>query len=194
MNQTTKYDLPISTIMSIKKLKLNKSEKFVVLPIKKSPRGFAYALTNHGRVISFITKPEEGHFLKHGMISNYPGIAVRSKNKSFTFLIHRLVAKHFVKQASPKHNFVIHLNYIKDDNYYKNLKWVTHEEKFKHTARNPNRKRIGNQKLTEAQVLRIKKKLVNGKSTLKVIADQFGITDMQVHRIKTGENWGHVKV
>jgi hypothetical protein len=48
--------------------------------------------------------------------------------------------------------------------------------------------------LTEAQVLRIKKKLVNGKSTLKVIADQFGITDMQVHRIKTGENWGHVKV
>jgi hypothetical protein len=89
---------------------------------------------------------------------------------------------------------VIHLNYVKDDNYYKNLKWVTHEDKFKHTARNPNRKRIGNQKLTEAQVLRIKKKLVNGKSTLKVIADQFGITDMQVHRIKTGENWGHVKV
>jgi hypothetical protein len=59
---------------------------------------------------------------------------------------------------------------------------------------NPNRKRIGNQKLKESQVKMIKKKLQAGKSTLKTIAQQFGITDMQVHRIKTGENWSHVDV
>lgn len=177
-----------------KKLKLYKNEKFIVLPLRKSPRGNAYALTNQGRVISFLTTPEEGHFLKLATISNYPGIAVRSKNKSYTFLVHRLVAKHFVKQPSPKHKFVIHLNYVKDDNAYKNLKWVTHEEKFKHAARNPNRKRIGNQKLKESQVLTIKKKLQSGKATLKMIANQFGVSDMQIHRIKTGENWGHLKV
>jgi len=27
---------------------------------------------------------------------------------------------------------------------------------------------------------------------LKMIAKQFGISTMQLHRIKTGENWGHV--
>jgi hypothetical protein len=176
-----------------KKLKLYPKEKFVVLPIKKSPKGNAYALTNYGRVISFTTKPEEGHFLKHGSISNYPGIAVRSKDKNYTFLIHRLVAKYFLKQPSPKHKFVIHLNYVKDDNFYKNLKWVTHDDKFRHATLNPNRKRIGNQKLKESQVRLIKKKLQGGKLTLKTIASQFGITDMQVHRIKTGENWSHIE-
>ena len=64
-----------------KKLKLHPKKKYVLLPIKKSPKGNAYALTNYGRVISFTTKPEEGHFLKHGSISNFPGIAVRSKDK-----------------------------------------------------------------------------------------------------------------
>ncbi len=180
--------------MPTKKLKFYTDEKFVVLPLKRSPKGNAYALTNYGRVISFTTAPREGHFLKSGSISNYPGIAVRSKNRSYTFLIHRLVAKYFLKQASPKHKFVIHLNYVKDDNYYKNLKWVTHEEKFKHTARNPNRKRIGNQKLTESQVRRIKKRILAGRTNLKEIAKQFGVTDMQIHRIKTGENWGYVKL
>jgi hypothetical protein len=82
---------------------------------------------------------------------------------------------------------------VKDDNFYKNLKWVTHDEKFQHATLNPNRKRIGNQKLKESQVRQIKKKLQSGKSTLKMIANQFGITDMQVHRIKTGENWAHIK-
>ena len=102
--------------MPTKRLKFYPDEKFIVLPLKKSPKGNAYALTNYGRVISFTTEPKEGHFLKSGSISNYPGIAVRSKNKSYTFLIHRLVAKYFLRQTSPKHKFVIHLNYVKDDN------------------------------------------------------------------------------
>ena len=35
--------------------------------------------------------------------------------------------------------------------------------------------------------------LKNGK-TLKYIGNKFGVSDMQIHRIKTGENWGSVKV
>jgi DNA-binding Xre family transcriptional regulator len=182
------------TMQLNKRIKLYADEKFIVLPIKKSPRGNGYALTNYGRVISFATKPEDGHFLRSGSISEYPGIAVRSKDKSYTFLIHRLVAKYFLKKPSPKHRFVIHLNYIKDDNYFKNLKWVTSEEKIKHLISNPQRKRIGNQKLKEKQVLSIKKMLQKGTTSLKALANKFGVTDMQIHRIKTGENWAHVKI
>jgi uncharacterized protein YjcR len=40
----------------------------------------------------------------------------------------------------------------------------------------------------------IKRKLLNGKTRLKMIAKQFGVSDMQIHRIKTGENWSHVKI
>jgi hypothetical protein len=29
---------------------------------------------------------------------------------------------------------------------------------------------------------------------LKKIAEQFDISEMQLYRIKSGENWGHVKV
>ena len=31
------------------------------------------------------------------------------------------------------------------------------------------------------------------KTRLKIIAKRFGVSEMQLHRIKTGENWGHVK-
>jgi hypothetical protein len=29
--------------------------------------------------------------------------------------------------------------------------------------------------------------------TLKALAKQFKVSDMQIHRIKTGENWSHVR-
>ncbi len=179
--------------MNTKKIKLHRNEKVAVLPFKKSAKGNRYAITNHGRMISFTDKPSSGHFLKPGIISNYPGISLRSKPINRSFLIHRMVASFFLRQPSKQHKFVIHLNYKKDDNYYKNLKWVTLEEKGNHQKNNPNYKNT-NAKLTEKQVRTIKLQLSRGKTTLKQIAERFGISDMQVHRIKTGENWGEVKI
>ncbi|MFM8744380.1 MAG: hypothetical protein ACKODM_13800, partial [Cytophagales bacterium] len=103
------------------------------------------------------------------------------------------VAIHFLKKPSKQHKFVIHLNYNRNDNHYKNLKWATLQERFTHQRSNPNY-RNANAKLTEKQVLTIKQKLSLGKTTLKQIALKFGISDMQVHRIKTGENWGKTKI
>jgi hypothetical protein len=179
--------------MIAKKLKLYPTEKVVVLPFKKSAKGNRYAVTNYGRMISFTDKPINGHFLKPGVISNYPGISFRSKPINKSFLIHRLVASHFLKKPSKQHKFVIHLNYKRNDNYYKNLKWATLQERATHQRNNPNYTNT-NTKLTEKQVLTIKQKLSLGKTTLKQIALKFGISDMQVHRIKTGENWGSIKI
>jgi DNA-binding Xre family transcriptional regulator len=46
------------------------------------------------------------------------------------------------------------------------------------------------------QVMRLKKRLLdpNRKTRLKILAKQYGVTMMTLHRIKTGENWGHIKV
>ena len=42
----------------------------------------------------------------------------------------------------------------------------------------------------------LKKKLLdpNRRTRLKVLAKQFGVSEMQLHRIKTGENWGDLQV
>jgi hypothetical protein len=42
----------------------------------------------------------------------------------------------------------------------------------------------------------IKRKLSDPKrkTRMKMIAKQFGISEMQLYRIKTGENWGHVTI
>ena len=58
------------------------------------------------------------------------------------------------------------------------------------------RKKMDGNKLTSTQVIRIKKMIndPNRKTRLKIIAKQFGISEMQLYRIKSGENWGHIEV
>ncbi len=178
--------------MATKKLKLNPHEKISILPYGKTPKGNRYAVTNHGRVISFTDTPLTGNFRKLSNISGYPGVSFRIKDKNKGFSVHRLVAKQFLKQPSKKHKVIIHLNFNKNDNHYKNLKWATVEEQFIHFRNSPNKKTSS--KLTVAQVQSIKKLLQKGKLSLKEIGKKFGVSDMQIFRIKTGENWGHIKI
>ena len=51
-------------------------------------------------------------------------------------------------------------------------------------------------KLNSSTVKIIKRKImsVNRKTRMKIIARQYGISEMQLYRIKSGENWGHVTV
>ncbi len=171
-----------------KSLKLESGEKFIQLPIPKTPNGNRYAITNHGRVISYTTTPQEGRFLRLGKIGKYRGASMGRK----TFLVQRLVAKYFVKKTSASQRFVIHINFNNHNNHYKNLKWVNREDMEKHVRENPHALKRGNQKLTADKVRLIKQELQKGK-TLKMIAQKFHVTDMTIHRIKTGENWGHIK-
>ena len=48
-------------------------------------------------------------------------------------------------------------------------------------------------KLDSTQVMRIKHQLKR-KKPVKQIAREFNISEMQVWRIKSGENWSHVKI
>lgn len=175
-------------------MKLKPGEKVVILRASTSPQGLQYAVSNLGRMISFSKNMREGHFLKPGRLSNYPCVSIFSNKKKKTVLIHRLVARHFVKQVSSAHKFVIHVNYNKEDNSYKNLKWATRDQTSKHWQSNPAPHKHGNQKLSIEKVKTIKKLILSNKFSLKKLAKKFGVSDMQIYRIKTGENWGHVKI
>ena len=50
-------------------------------------------------------------------------------------------------------------------------------------------------KLDAAKVKSIKKilRLRNRKITYKQLAEQYNVSEMTVYRIKSGENWGHIK-
>lgn len=157
-------------------------------------------ISNYGRVKKEIDE-NEYKLLTIGTINKFETFAypkIGSKKKA-NFYVHRAVALLFLdKQDHQK--FVIHKNHNLTDNYYNNLKWVNQKELTKHQLTNPKRKeKLGikpGAKLSEAKVRVIKKKLLdpNRKTRLRIIASQFGITTTQLYRIKSGENWGEIKV
>ena len=157
-------------------------------------------ISNYGRVKKEISESEY-KLLKLGSINNFETFSYPKKEskKRKNSYVHRELGLLFLKKEEDK-RFVIHLNHDLSDNYYKNLLWVNQKELTKHQVSNPKRiVKFGikpGAKLTEVRVRVIKKKLLdpNRKTRMRIIAKQFGITTMQLYRIKSGENWGEVEV
>jgi len=189
-----------------KSIKLLKGEKWQTLRGHHTagPVVYKYAVSNYGRVVKYKTRWQDGSLLNLSRQQGFPIWRKILNGEYYAVLIHRLVAKYFLPAPSGKQKFVIHLDYDKENNHYKNLQWASQEEVTSHAANNPAvirakklmRKNISNggynTKLTEANVKYIKASLAKGK-TLKELATKFKVSDMQIYRIKTGENWGHIK-
>jgi hypothetical protein len=190
----------MSTPRKIEKLKFYATEKWENVRGYKGGDGQRYAISNYGRIIAFWKTHDNGYFLKFSYIKNYPGIQLRKDGMSRGHLVHRLVAEYFCTKPSASYRFVIHLDHNKENNYYRNLKWVTKVEMHAHMVKDPaylqsKAQYSGRgQKLTTDRVKLIKKKLAEGKTRMKIIAKQFGISEMQLYRIKSGKNWGHVTI
>ncbi len=169
----------------------------------------SYEISNYGRVRSYRDDLEKWKLLKTSNQkkdgSGYVYFRFKSdreNGKAMTKAIHRLVAQLFVKSPSEECDYVIHKDYNKSNNHYKNLIWVTRAGLVEHNKNNPKviaghertKGLIRRSKLTETEVIRLKKKLKRGKNKLYKIAKEFGITHTQLNRIRSGENWGHIKV
>jgi hypothetical protein len=185
-----------------KPFKLLPDETYKVLEIPGLLK--QYAITNYGRLISFDETIEDGYVMQNAMHEcGYKIWRFRVKGKYTHRLIHRLVAENFLEQPSPAHTNVVHKDYNKLNNHVSNLEWMTVTEQRRYSAQSPDAKaqraqRIpssvktgkGN-KLTAIKVAMLKKILNNPerKTRYKILAKQFGISEMQLHRIKTGQNW-----
>lgn len=177
-----------------------KNEEWKILPYKNA-YGDRYALSSHGRLVCFKKDIKKGQLLRLSRQGGYPIWRAIRKGEYFAILLHRLVAKYFLQKPSSENKFVIHLNHNKEDNRFKNLRWATQQQVTEHNKKNPlviaakDKARLHPQrkhsKLTPAQIRSIRK-LLNQKKTLKEIAQKYGVSDMQIHRIKTGENWSGV--
>ncbi len=156
-----------------------------------------YMISNYGRIKSFKRSSKDGDIINGGRLKGYNCLSVKLKNgRRTTRYIHKLVASSFLEKDDAQQQHVIHLDFDKNNNYIENLRWVTRPTMFAHQKLNPNYKknRMYNAKLTEEQVIMIKKMLKDRHEKLYKIARNFGITHTQLNRIRSGENWGHIKV
>jgi len=165
------------------------------------PRRKKYAVSNYGRVVSYTNKIEDGKLLKFGIIEGYHVLTLTCKIKT-SRCVHKLVAYYFLPEPKPEQTYVIHFDFNKQNNSVKNLKWVTREEMVQHQNYNPkvqharknHPRRSKGPKLTVEQVKRLKKAIhdPNRKRTYQQIAKRYGISQMQLYRVKTGKDWAHV--
>jgi hypothetical protein len=163
-----------------------------------------YALSSSGRVASYSEDiTEDGKLLNGSLTTGYKTLNLHRPGNNGTLYIHREIARLYLKKNTPKHRYVVHLNHNKLDNSVKNLKWATLEDMIRHQQKSPAKiaykkiqaNRTVGLKLTASQVKTIKKTLSskNRQLTIKKLADKYGVSEMTMYRIKSGENWGRVK-
>lgn len=164
-----------------------------------------YAISNQGRACSFTDGLDEGQLLNGSLTTGYRTLNLHRPGNKGTIYIHREVARLFHPKPSGRHRFVIHLNHNKLDNSARNLRWATLEEMSAHQQHSPDKiayKRRQKEKaahskglkLTVSQVKRIKQTLSDPdrKYTYRQLADKYGVSEMTLYRIRSGENWGGV--
>src|SRR5690606_14138550 len=173
-----------------------------------------YFVSNHGKVKTrrldksgkVVDKELKGSLIDGYQYLGFSRI-VNGNKQNYHYSFHYLVGLLFLEHDPKKHTHVIHLDYKRNNNIVTNLQWATKPEMLAHAKKSPfviqakknlvefNKKRDGH-KLTVKDVIELKKKLFdpNKKVKNKVLAKEFGISEMQLYRIKSGENWGHIKI
>jgi len=154
-----------------------------------------YLISNEGRVFSFYTKKvlkpwkDRGGYFNVGLWKN----GIREHHT-----IHRLVALAFVPNPENKPT-VNHIDGCKINNFVENLEWCSQKENVHHAwssgLSKPTRLeglKNGRSKLTEDQVLEIRRLYKTGDYYQKALAKMFDVTRVNIGRIINRKNWVHI--
>jgi len=159
-----------------------------------------YEVSDYGRVRSYCYDKTNGKILKPGLTKGFHTVTFKTYDKKKTFLVHKLVAIVFVPKENENQTIVTHIDWNKRNNHYKNLRWLTKEEAYarimprlQEINKIKNKGIVRNSKLKPEDVKVLKGMLEKGIKQ-NVIARLFSISEMQVTRIKRGENWSKIKV
>lgn len=168
----------------------------------KDINGFEnYQISNTG----IVKNKSTDRILSQWVSSNdYLMISLNRNNKRYNFLIHRLVAEHFLNEPSielqeaakyTKHKKVIvnHKDGIKTNNHINNLEWATYSTNKKHAHDNgleKSRKGSSNafSKLTEEQVVEIRKSI----GTYKELSIKYNVSRSTISDIINRKSWKHI--
>ena len=162
-----------------------------------------YQISNLGRVKSLSRKRNENTnaVIKERILTpdlgkaGYHSICFKINNKREKYLIHRLVAIHFIDNTDNKPQ-VNHINGIKNDNRVENLEWATISENRKHAYDTglqfgPLGEKQGSSKLTEKKILEIKERLKKRERQVD-IAMIYNVKQSNISKIKNNKRWNHL--
>jgi len=186
----------------IKKL-AGEAWKPLVFPGWKQLRN-RYAVSSAGRIASYKKNTlEDGKLLSGSLTTGYRTLNLHRPGNKGTLYIHREMAKIFLKRNAAKQGYVIHRNHNKLDNSLRNLRWASLEQMIRHQQESPAKMAYKERqatkseglKLSAQQVKKIKGILKNKKRniTIRQLAKNYGVSEMTMYRIKSGENWARVK-
>lgn len=165
-----------------------------------------YQISNMGRVkvLEKKLKTRNGFAIRREKImkpvkkdNNY--LFVRLTNKEGLkkcLYVHRLVAIHFIPNPENKPD-VNHKRSNKSDNRFFRLEWCTKSENLIHSFKQgthiPTRGTISTMaKLNETKVLQIKETYSQGGTSIRKLADQYGVHHSVIDGILKGKRWPHV--
>ena len=165
----------------------------------RNVKGFkGYKISNHGRVKSY-KRINSGKILEGTISKGYLKVSLRKNNKGHIFLVHRLVALHFVPNHENKPQ-VNHIDGDKENNHVSNLEWCTPQENVTHaflngkfdTTRSPVRgERHYKTKLKREDVIEMRR--LHGEGYDKhQISDIMGVNTSTIYQIVTRGSWTHI--
>jgi hypothetical protein len=184
----------------------NKKEIWKPITIDGKKPTVSYVISNHGHFGVSLDNKGNVEVRNFKPTDGYYRYNTRQQGKNKAIFLYKEVAKAFLKKPSSKHSFIIHKDHDYLNDHVDNLKWATKEEHRAHTTNSPNsilaRKRKAITKSTHARVFNEKsiatlKKMIwdpKRKLSFKQLAEKFGVSEMQIYRIKTGQFWYHVRV
>ena len=119
-----------------------------------------------------------------------------SKNKRFA--VHQLIALTFLENSN-NWKEVNHIDSNKQNNQVDNLEWSTRSLNIRHSVKAGtfnvlHGEKNGNSKLTNDQVIQIKKHLLEGILSGQQIAEKCNTNKCRVSDIKTQRSWKHIKL
>ena len=108
--------------------------------------------------------------------------------------VHRLVAIHFIKNPEEKPD-INHLDGDKENNFPENLEWCTKKENLTHAKKNnliATGHKINTTKLSEKEVLEIRKKYIPWKYSQRRLAKEYGVSRVCIQSIIKRETWKYL--
>ena len=178
------------------------------LPIKGYENYYEVSTLGRVRALDIYVRNDgnfAGGFIKNRKVRDqqtnkygYKTIKLCKHGKCQRYLVHRLVAKAFI----PTQNYNYQINHIdgdKTNNTITNLEWVTPAQNMKHAwetglinSEHSKGSNHANSKLTEKDVIEIRKLAAEKQLTRQQICDKFGISISTYKGIVTKRSWRHV--
>ena len=151
-----------------------------------------YLISDQGRVYNYKYK----RFLKPGDSSTggYLYVNLWKNGVGKSHLIHRLVALAFLSNVFGKRT-INHIDGNKTNNHADNLEWNTHSENNQHAydaGLKQKGSKHGQAKLSENQVLEIRRLYKTGNYTYKDLSKMFGVSQTPISFIVNRKTWKHI--